>query len=237
MDIIVVAGQQESHRHSRVGGNPEGTSKELSNRLDHRQLIVKIADLLKEFDSTRPVQKPWKPGIGAFEEVPLVSEIARCLVESGVAAETEAEVDTVKKIDMVIGDQWAIEFKLARPFRNNGDVEPHWSPKLIYPYEGVYDAKLKDSRSSISDAIKLQKISTVLRKCVFFIGFERVSPPGIPLDTVLGAFELLTQSLIGIPLGERVEEKREGLVHPVHQRLRCVSWEVLHGSYCETSVE
>lgn len=223
----------KSRRRSRAGGNPEGTHEELSNSLDHRQLVVQIADLLKEFDSDWPVHKNWKPGIGPFDEDPLVKEIAIRLTKIGITAETQAEVDGVKKIDMVIGGHWAIEFKLARPFRNNGDVEPHWSPKLTYPYEGSYEGNNKDRRSSISDAIKLQKISKVARKCVFVIGFERVSPPGIPLDPVLEAFELLAQSMFDIPLGKRVEETRDGLVHPLHQTLRCVSWEILAGSFAE----
>ena len=190
----------------------------MSKSLNHHQLVAKIADLLKAFDSTRPAHKNYKPGIGPFDEPDLVKEIAGHLIKRGIAAKTETEVDTAKNIDMVIGNQWIIEFKTARPFNNTGTEARDWSKNLTYPYKG--------NESSIGDAIKLQKLSTVARKCVFVIGFERVSPPVISLDPVLGAFELLTQSLIGIPLGKRVEEKRGDLVHPVHQTLRCVSWEV-----------
>ena len=178
----------------------------MSTSLDHRQLVTKIADLLKEFDSTRPKFANWSPGIGPFEERPLVEKIARRLTESGIAAETEAEVDTVKRIDMVIEGQWAIEFKLGRPFRDNGDVEPHWIPKLIYPYEANYESNKNDSRSSISDAIKLQKISTVTRKCVFAIGYERGDPPEISLEPAFRSFEVIAESVMSLTLSTRVEE-------------------------------
>ena len=211
----------KSCRRSRADRNPEGTVKELSNSLDHRQLVVKIADLLKEFDSNRPVHKKWKPGIGPFDEDPLVKEIARQLTEGGITAETQAEVDRVKKIDMVIGDQWVIEFKLARPYRNNGDVEDIWSKRLTYPYEG--------NESLLGDAVKLSTID-LPRKCVFAIGYERDGPLKISLEPVFRSFEVIAESVMGLKLGPRVEEARYGLVHPVHQTLRCASWEVRDSS-------
>ena len=118
---------------------------------------------------------------------------------------------------MVIGDQWVIEFKLARPYRNNGDVEDIWSKKLTYPYEG--------NESLLGDAVKLSTIDPP-RKCVFAIGYERDDPPRISLEPVFRSFELIAESVMGLKLGPRVEEARYELVHPVHQTLRCASWEV-----------
>ena len=178
---------------------------------NHDQLVTEIADLLKEFDAERPVHGRYQPGIGPFTETKLVKEIASRLSNIGLPAATK------QTPDMVIGDEWGIEFKIARPFGDNGREAEHWSQNLTHPYEG--------NVSLIGDAIKLRKLSTVARKCVFAIGFEH-APPQIPLEPLLAAFEMLSQSLIGIPLGNRVEEKRTGLIHPVHQTLSCVSWEV-----------
>ena len=213
--------EPKSQRFSRAGGNPERTLEELSNSLEHRQLVIKIADLLKEFDSLRPVHKKWKPGIGPFDEDPLVKEIARLLTESEIATETQAEIARVKKIDMVIRDQWVIEFKLARPYRDNGSVEPHWSKKIIYPYKG--------NESLLGDAAKLSAID-LPRKCVFAIGYEQDGQKGIPLEPVFQSFEAIADSVMGLKLGPRVQQTREGLEHPVHQTLRCASWEVLDSS-------
>lgn len=60
------------------------------------------------------------------------------------------------------------------------------------------------------------------------IGYEDDSPK-ISLDLLISSFELIARRIMGIPLGERVEEKRDHLIHAEHQVLRCISWEL--GSY------
>ena len=178
---------------------------------NHRQLVHKIADLLKELDSEKPRHHPYKPGIGPFTEDKLVREIAQRLCDDGIAALKQ------QSPDLVIGNQWGIEFKIVRPFGDNGKKAEHWSQNLLHPYPG--------NESSIGDALKLQKHSELAHKCVFVIGFEHEIPE-ISLDPLLTAFELLSENLMSIRLGKRVEEKRVNLVHPAHQTLRCVSWEV-----------
>ena len=177
----------------------------------HDELVTEIANLLSEFDAERPVHGRYQPGIGPYTETKLVKEIAERLRNIGIPAKTK------QTPDMVIGDEWGIEFKIARPFGDNGKEAEHWSQNLTHPYKG--------NVSLIGDAIKLQELSSVARKCVFAIGFEHATPQ-IPLEPLFAAFELLSQSLLGIPLGNRIEAKRTGLVHPVHQTLSCASWEV-----------
>ena len=196
----------------------------MSKSFNHHQLVTEISDLLKEFDLTRPVappkpgRKPYKPGIGPFDEPDLVKEIAIRLSKMGVAVKTEEEVDRVKNIDMVIGNQWAVEFKTARAYNNTGTEAEHWSENLTHPYPGHV--------SAIGDVIKLQKVNTVAHKCVLAIGFERDAPPGLPLEPVFHSFEVIAEYVMDLSLGPRIEVTRSGLVHPVHQTLRCASWEV-----------
>ncbi len=183
----------------------------MSKIASHDALVNEIANLLREFDAERPVHGRYQPGIGPFTETKLVREIASRLRNMGLPAETK------QTPDMVIGDEWGIEFKIARPFGDNGKEAEHWSQNLTHPYKG--------NVSLIGDAFKLRELSSVARKCVFAIGFEHTTPQ-IPLEPLFAAFEMLSQSLLGIPLGNRIQAKRTGLVHPVHQTLSCVSWEV-----------
>ncbi len=57
-------------------------------------------------------------------------------------------------------------------------------------------------------------------------GYEH-TPPQLPLDAAIQGFELLARQVIGVHLTHRVEELRDGLIHPVHQQLRVFAYEVL----------
>jgi len=78
---------------------------------------------------------------------------------------------------------------------------------------------------------KLQKLiglnNGFNRKGLFMIGYEH-NPARISLDPLIDSFELIARKVLGIPLGQRVEEKRDGLVHPEHQVLRCAGWELIY---------
>lgn len=184
----------------------------MSKIASHDELVSEIANLLADFDAEHPIHGRYQPGIGPYTETKLVKEIAERLRSIGLPAKTK------QTPDMVIGDEWGVEFKIARPFGDNGKEAEHWSQNLTHPYRG--------NVSLIGDAMKLRELDTVARKCVFAIGFEH-DKPQIPLEPLFSAFEVLAQSLLGIPLGKRLQEQRSGLVHPVHQTLICASWEVL----------
>jgi hypothetical protein len=111
-----------------------------------------------------------------------------------------------------------LEFKIARPFGDNGAEAENWTVNLLHPYPG--------STSSIGDCLKLLALPGPERRAVFVIGFEH-SPPKIDLTTLIEAFELIAGKVVKIRLGPRIEVRREGLVHPVHQRVRVFAWEVL----------
>jgi hypothetical protein len=179
--------------------------------MEYRNIVITITDILKEFDSEMPTHKAFQPGIGPFGEPQIVGIIARKLSTKGISAETK------RTPDLDIQHQWAIEFKIVRPFGDNGKEAENWSVNMLHPYSG--------NVSLIGDAIKLASLSAFPYKGLFVIGFEH-NPAKISLDPLLDSFEAIGRQVMNIGLGERIEQKREGLVHPEHQVLRCVGWQV-----------
>ena len=176
------------------------------------EIVTCIADILKEFDSECPIHKSFKPGIGPFGEPQLVIEIANRLTEIGIDARTRRT-----PADMDVQDTWAIEFKIVRPFGDNNKEAENWSQNLLHPYEG--------NVSLIGDAIKLSQLENYPKKAVLAVGYEH-DPPVIHLEPLFSSFELISRSIMKMKLGQRVEERRGGLVHPTHKVVRCVAWEV-----------
>ena len=179
--------------------------------MEYHHLIEIIANILKEFDAECPVHKNFKPGIGPFGEPQIVGEIASRLNRLGVRARTK------RTPDLEIGDEWALEFKIVRPFGDNGKEAENWTVNLLHPYPG--------NASLIGDALKLLGLPNYRHKCLFVIGYEH-NPAKISLDPMISSFELIVREVININLGERIEEKRVGLFHPEHQVVRCIGWEL-----------
>ena len=179
--------------------------------MQYTDIVKTIADILKEYDSERPSHKSFQPGIGPFGEPQIVSLIAQRLMVKGIGAKTR------RTPDLAIGEEWAIEFKIVRPYGDNGREAENWSVNMLHPYAG--------NTSLIGDAIKLAKLELYSNKGLFVIGFEH-NPPKISLDPLLDSFEVIASQVMGIQLHGRIEEKREGLVHSEHQVLRCVGWQL-----------
>jgi len=180
--------------------------------MDINQLVCQIADFLKEFDSTKPVHKTFKPGIGPFGEPQIVKEIAKGLSSKGINSRTQ------RTPDMSINDEWAIEFKIARPFGDNGREAEDWSVNLLHPYEG--------NVSLLGDCCKLKSLSNYSKKAVIVIGYEH-DPAKIPLDPLIKSFEIIASQIMNIHLSNRIEQIRKELVHPEHQVVRVIGWEVI----------
>jgi hypothetical protein len=175
-------------------------------------LVTLVADTLKDFDASKPVFKTFQAGIGPFGEPQLVKNLKELLTKKGCPCKT------AKTPDLMVDSEWALEFKIVRPFGNNNKEAENWSVNLLHPYRG--------NISAIGDAFKLVSFPTDARKAVFIIGYEH-QPAQIPLDPLLESFELIAKSVCKIGLGSRLEETRGQLVHPVHQVVRCISWEIL----------
>ncbi len=181
-------------------------------KLDINQLVCEIADFLKKFDSTRPIHKKFQPGVGPFGEPQIVKEIAKGLSSKGFTSRTH------RTPDMSIEKEWAIEFKIARPFGDNGREAENWSVNLLHPYEG--------NVSLLGDCCKLKSLSNYPKKAVIVIGYEH-NPAKISLDPLINSFEIIACKVMNICLSNRIEQIRKDLVHPEHQVVRVIGWEVL----------
>jgi len=183
--------------------------------IEYINIIKLIADTLKELDADKPVHKSFKPGIGPFGEPQIVKEIADRLFRKGIRAHTK------RTPDLEIDDEWGIEFKIVRPFGDNGKEAENWTVNMLHPYPG--------NVSLIGDALKLLKLPNYHHKGLFVIGYEH-NPAKINLDPLISSFEVIARHILNINLGDRIEEKRDHLVHPEHQVVRCIGWELRNNS-------
>jgi hypothetical protein len=181
-----------------------------------REFAQDFASALMAVDSKRIPHKTFLPGIGPFGEA---EAVRLALVELKQLASKRYAGAAIKKTpDLLIPNEWAIELKILRPFGNNGNEAEHWSENVLHPMEG--------NTSALGDGLKLLGSGFSERKALVIFGFEH-SPPQIALETVVLGFEVLAKHVVGLRLGDRIEEVRTNLVHPVHQQLRVFAYEVL----------
>jgi hypothetical protein len=177
--------------------------------------VEDVSDALVSLDGSRVPFKNFQPGVGPYGEPQLVRAIADYL--NGLPR-YRGQARTKRTPDLLVPGSWALEFKIARPFGDNGLPAENWSVNLLHPYAG--------NTSAIGDCLKLLGLAGAERKAVIAIGYEH-SPAQIDLAPLFAAFELLATSIAGIRLGARVETLRSNLVHPVHQRARVAAWEII----------
>jgi hypothetical protein len=123
-----------------------------------------------------------------------------------------------RQCDLVIPGEWAIEFKLLRPFGDNGKEAEHWSENVLHPYPG--------NVSSIGDCIKLIESGFPERKAIVVFGYEH-SPPQIDITPAVESFEIIAKEVVGIALSERLSAKFGPLIYPVHQQGKVFGWQIL----------
>jgi len=178
-------------------------------------VIENFADALVAIDTSRVPFRRFLPGVGPYGEPQLLSLVAAHL---NTLMHCDGPVCTKRTPDLLLPGEWAIECKIARPFGDNGKPAENWSVNLLHPYEG--------NTSLLGDCLKLRSLVRSERKAAVVIGFEN-TPPQISLTPLLAGFEVIARDVLRIPLGERVQATRLGLVHPVHQQLSVTGWEVL----------
>lgn len=186
--------------------------------IELERLIADVASALISIDRCGAPFKEFKSGVGPYGEPQLLAAVARFL---NTIPEYNASVKTKRTPDLLIPDQWALEFKIARPFGDNGKEAENWSVNLLHPYEG--------NVSLIGDCLKLQRLEGPERKAVVVVGFEH-TPPRISLSPLFYAFELVATKVAGVKIGPRVEMMEAKLCHPVHQQLLIAAWEVSAGT-------
>ena len=181
------------------------------------QVFLKdFADALNAVDSSGAIHKHFQAGIGPFGEADAV-RVALKWLQSTAPGEYSQAV-TKRLPDLLIPNKWAIEFKIIRPFGDNGKPAEHWSENILHPYPG--------NTSSLGDCLKLLDSGFKERKAIVVFGFEH-SLAQILLDPAVETFELIASRIMNIKLSSRIEEVRRNLIHPVHQVVRVFGWEVL----------
>jgi hypothetical protein len=174
-----------------------------------------IMDALVSVDSSGVPFKNFQPGVGPYGEPQLLKLIAHYFNNIFTFS---AQVVTRRTPDLLMPGEWAIEFKIARPFGDNGKEAEDWSVNLLHPYPG--------NSSSIGDCYKLLEYKGVERRAVVVIGYEH-TPAKIDLNPLIESFEAIAKYVACLSLSCRIERRYSNLVHPVHQTARIFAWEVL----------
>lgn len=180
-----------------------------------KDVISDVADVFVVIDSSRVPYRNYQLGVGPYGEPQLLRKTAEILNSQDIY---RGRVETRRNPDLLIRESWAMEFKLARPFGDNGREAENWSVNLLHPYEG--------SQSALGDCLKLRQLDCSEKKAVVVVGYEH-DPPVITLEPLIKGFEMLAEHILKIELGPQIVENRKNLVHPIHQQLTVYSWQVL----------
>lgn len=183
--------------------------------MELQEVVLDVTEALFQVDASGVPFRSFQPGVGPYGEPQLLKLIAAYLNQ---LPKYQGSVVTKRTPDLLIPKEWAIEFKITRPYGDNGKEAENWSVNLLHPYPG--------NVSTIGDCYKLASLGGSERKAVAVIGYEH-SPPKINLTPLINSFEAIAKEVASIRLSRRVETRHDGLVHPVHQSVRIFAWEVL----------
>ena len=179
-------------------------------------VVDAFAEGLHTIDTSGIAFRAFQLGVGPYGEA---DAVRRALQHMRVRDPDRFGNARTKRLpDLLIPGQWALEFKIIRPFGDNGLPAEHWSENILHPYSG--------NTSSLGDCMKLLQSGLSERKGIIVFGYEHAQAV-VPLDAAIRAFELLAAQIMHVKLTPRVESRIEGLIHPVHQVLRVFGWEVL----------
>ena len=179
-------------------------------------LLEAIGEALAQIDQLAPQNGNFLPGIGPLREPQLVSKIKTYFNEHFNQRYPNACTQILP--DFIIPDMWAIEFKIVRPFGNDGNAAEHWSSRLLHPYPG--------NTSSIGDIYRLTNLDLKIRKGIVVVSYEH-QPAQVSLEPLLSAFELIARDVCGFHLSNRYQVIIPNLIHPIHQTAKVYGWEIL----------
>ncbi len=182
------------------------------------ELLEVATDIMAAVVAVDPSGLPFKqfqPGAGPYGEPQLVKLIASRL---NALPKYGNRVVTRRTPDLLIPQEWALEFKIARPFGDNGKEAENWSVNLLHPYPG--------NVSAIGDCLKLLATQGPERRAIVAIGYQHL-PPKIHLAPLIESFEQIAANVARVQLSERIHIHKDGLVHPVHKSVHVFAWEVL----------
>jgi hypothetical protein len=189
------------------------------------EFIIDFAASLRVLDASYPVGKSktreYSPGVGPLTEAQTVDGVLTLLAttKAKYLGAAPCRYPTTKQIcDCRIPQAWVIEFKLVRPFGDNGKEAEHWSENLLHPYSG--------NVSAVGDCLKLRDSGFEERKGIIVFGYEH-TPPRVDLDVAIRAFEKIASDVVGLSLSKRASATVTGLVHPYHQQAKVFGWEII----------
>jgi hypothetical protein len=178
-------------------------------------LVTRFAEALKAIDSSREPHKNFQPGVGPYGEPQVIRKSLEYLKQK--YPDEFGLGKTKREPDVLIPQRWALEFKIVRPFGDNGKQAEHWSENLLHPYEG--------NISSLGDCLKFRRSIMQERKGIIVFVYEH-TPPVVSLRILIRSFELLAKEALSVKLGTRYEAHIANLVHPVHQQATVYGWEI-----------
>jgi hypothetical protein len=192
-----------------------------------RQIVHDFAAGMEAADHRRPrasssstAGRLYQPGIGPFRETEAVALTLAEMrsVRGGVYANAGKRRYPASRneCDLAVGElpDWAIEVKMARLGRDNGDYEDTTTKKILSPYP--------DDRSAVTDCRKLASSGFGEQRAILIYGFE---DPARPIMWLIEAFELIAARTV--TLGPRVAAPLDDLVHPVFAAGHVWGWEIL----------
>ncbi len=190
------------------------------------ELVCDFANGLKQVDQMRPIgrslTRQYSPGVGPLPEAKAVKAVTTILAAAKpdvyLSAGPCRYPESRQMCDCRIPGSWAIEFKLIRPYGDNGKEAEHWSENLLHPYRG--------NVSAIADCLKLRESTFKERKGIIVFGYEH-TPPQINLETAVRSFEVIAREVVGLKLCDRKVAVIAGLVHPYHQQAKVFGWEII----------
>ena len=194
---------------------------------DISQIVQDFATAFKAIDTAAPQgqskTRTYRPGIGPLtEDVAVKSALDFLKLDKpesyGDASTSSLYPYTRLRCDLVLPSRWAIEFKLIRPYGDNGMEAEHWSENVLHPYLGT--------TSAIGDCMKLSSLEIAPRKGVIVFGYEH-TPPQIALEPAIRAFEVIAKDVMQIRLSNRHTAEFKYLIHPIHQQGKVYGWEIL----------
>src|SRR5438874_6801409 len=159
-----------------------------------------FAERLQPIDLSGIQHKLFQPGVGPYGE----AEAVRLALQHMRTQSPEffAAAKTKRLPDVLIPGQWALEFKIVRPFGDNGLPAEHWSENILHPYPG--------NTSSLGDCMKLVHSGLPERKGIIVFGYEHAQSI-VPLDPAIRSFELLAAEIMQVTLTPRIERRIDGL--------------------------
>src|SRR3712207_4794910 len=150
-----------------------------STMLSLDQVVNDFAETFRAVDAAGPQgvsrSRTYRPRIGPLRAAGATNRAIRHLQGERQSsdyqdASPKQYPNNRQQCGLVIPNEWAIEFKLLRPFGDNGERADHWSENVLHPYPG--------NVSSIGDCIKLIESGFSERKAIVVFGYEH-SPPQI----------------------------------------------------------